>query len=210
MTSSAPDTEAYTSESLPGQDESPAGSLHYHPYPQLDALMGRLREDDPARREYGALIDEREGLFEQIAWRGAEERIRRAVAFLQSDASGVPPEPREQRMIHLLLMALAGDELTRDGWSRLLALLSAYATDPTAQLEALPELFATAPDGGTVEMLWQPPALTEATLLTFKRRYPRHDLAACVADFIAWFRKDSKTSKNADAAFLTFAKRWVY
>lgn len=66
VTSSAPDTEADTSESLPGQDESPAGSLHYHPYPQLDALMGRLRETTrrdantaPHRRARGALRADR-------------------------------------------------------------------------------------------------------------------------------------------------------
>ncbi|MEO8184464.1 MAG: hypothetical protein ABI895_37115 [Deltaproteobacteria bacterium] len=164
----------------------------HEPYPELDALMARLSEDDPARVEYEALRDEREALIRLVELGAADQRLIRAAGFLQAGGTS-PPEDRKERGFQLLFTAFGLDS-DKDGWIRVIELLTAYTDDPSKPLTPLVE----AP---TQEDQWQAPVLADETLLECKRRYPSHDVERCIADFIAWLSRGRKMSKNPDAAF---------
>jgi hypothetical protein len=169
------------------------------PHPDLDALIARLREDDPARVDYEALLDEREALTRLVELGAAEQRLIRATEFLQACGHS-PSEDRKERALQLLFTALGMD--SDEGCCRVVELLTAYTDDPSKP----PSRPAKAQTG---EDQWRAPVLADETLLECKRRFPSLDVKRCVADFIAWLSRGRKMSKNPDAAFLTFASRWT-
>ncbi len=46
-------------------------------------------------------------------------------------------------------------------------------------------------------------------MMEFRRLYPDHDAAACLADFQTWLAKNGHTANKPDAAFLGYARKWV-